>query len=159
MSSPGSLAMLAAMRRARGVSWGRTRYPTASRNHGPSFKGAERHLPAIVTPPLQPTKNELVASPQIGGLTAFFPHQVQRDCYVLTALVLICSVGVAPDLAHCTRSNARVVMSVPTEDRNPITCFMHAQAYVAETSFGQELGVDDRVKIVCVRRDTVLAAP
>jgi hypothetical protein len=78
---------------------------------------------------------------------------------VLTALVLICSVGVAPDLAHCTRSNARVVMSVPTEDRNPITCFMRAQAYVAETSFGQELGVDDRVKIVCVRRDTVLAAP
>jgi hypothetical protein len=78
---------------------------------------------------------------------------------VLTALVLICSVGVAPDLAHCTRSNARVVMSVPTEDRNPITCFMHAQAYVAETSLGQELGVDDRVKILCVRRDTVLAAP
>ena len=78
---------------------------------------------------------------------------------MLTALVLICSVGVAPDLAHCTRSNARVVMSVPTEDRNPITCFMHAQAYVAETSLGQELGVDDRVKILCVRRDTVLAAP
>ena len=78
---------------------------------------------------------------------------------MLTALVLICSVGVAPDLAHCTRSNARVVMSVPTEDRNPITCFMHAQAYVAETSFGQELGFDDRLKIVCVRRDTVLAAP
>ena len=35
---------------------------------------------------------------------------------MLTALILICSVGVAPDLAHCTRSNARVVMSVPTED-------------------------------------------
>ena len=50
-------------------------------------------------------------------------------------------------------------MSVPTEDGNPIACFMHAQAYVAETSFGQELGVDDRVKIVCVRRDPVLAAP
>ena len=78
---------------------------------------------------------------------------------MLTALVLICSVAVAPDLAHCTRSNAKVVMSVPTEDRNPITCFMRAQAYVAETSFGQELGVDDRVEIVCVRRDTVLAAP
>jgi hypothetical protein len=50
-------------------------------------------------------------------------------------------------------------MSVSTEDRNPITCFMHAQAYVAETSLGQELGVDDRVKIVCARRDTVLATP
>ena len=57
---------------------------------------------------------------------------------MLTAVILICSVGVAPDLAHCTRSNARVVMSVPTEDGNPITCFMHAQAYLAETSSGRD---------------------
>jgi hypothetical protein len=78
---------------------------------------------------------------------------------MLTALVLICSVEVAPDLAHCTRSNARVVMSVPTEDGNPITCFMHAQAYLAETSLGRELDHKDRIKVVCVRSGTISAAP
>ena len=78
---------------------------------------------------------------------------------MLTALVLICSVGVAPDLAHCTRSNARVVISVPTEDGNPITCFMHAQAYLAETSLGRELDHKDRIKVVCVRSGTISAAP
>jgi hypothetical protein len=50
-------------------------------------------------------------------------------------------------------------MSTPAETRNPITCFMHAQAYIAETSLGQDLGADDRVKIVCVRSVTVAAAP
>jgi hypothetical protein len=49
-------------------------------------------------------------------------------------------------------------MSVPTETANPVTCFMHAQAYVAETSLGQDLGTD-QVKIVCVRSATVVAAP
>jgi hypothetical protein len=28
---------------------------------------------------------------------------------------------------------------------------MHAQAYLAGTSFGQDLGSKDRVKIICVR--------
>ena len=78
---------------------------------------------------------------------------------MLTALVLICSVTVAHDLPDCTRTNARVVMSIPAETGSPVTCFMHAQAYVAETSFGQDLGADDRVKIVCVRSGTIAAAP
>ena len=54
--------------------------------------------------------------------------------------------------------NARVVMSVPAETANPVTCFMHAQAYVAETSLGQDLGTD-QVKIVCVQSPTAVAAP
>ena len=37
-------------------------------------------------------------------------------------------------------------------------CFMQASAYLAETSLGQELTVNDRVKVVCVRSDTVAAA-
>ena len=38
-----------------------------------------------------------------------------------------------------------------TECATPATCFMDAQAYLAQTSFGSELGPDDRVKIVCSR--------
>ena len=71
---------------------------------------------------------------------------------MLTALVLICSVATTPDLRDCSRANATAVMRVPAEFANPATCFMHGQAYLAETSIGQELGADDRVKIVCARR-------
>jgi hypothetical protein len=78
---------------------------------------------------------------------------------VLTALVLICTIAVAPDLADCTRTNARVVMRVPAEFANPVTCFMQGQAYVAETSFGQDLASDDRVKILCMRSGPVAATP
>jgi hypothetical protein len=77
---------------------------------------------------------------------------------MLTALILICSAAVAPNLADCTRTNASVVMWIPNEYRNPITCFVEAQAYLAETSFGQDLSADDRIKIVCERNGTAAAA-
>lgn len=68
---------------------------------------------------------------------------------MLTALVLICSVLVTPDLADCRENNARVVMRVPAEFVSPTTCAMHGQAYLAETAIGRNLGKNDRVKIVC----------
>jgi hypothetical protein len=74
---------------------------------------------------------------------------------MLTALVLICSVAITPDLRDCSRSNATAVMRVPAEFGNPATCFMHGQAYLAETSIGQELQADDRVKIICARSETI----
>jgi hypothetical protein len=49
-------------------------------------------------------------------------------------------------------------MLVPVQSGNPATCFMHGQAYVAQTSIGQELGMDDRLKVVCVRSETVDAS-
>jgi hypothetical protein len=70
---------------------------------------------------------------------------------VLAALILICSTAVAPDLQDCTRNNANTVMRVPAEFGSPITCLMHAQAYLAETSIGLDLSSNDRVKIICVR--------
>jgi hypothetical protein len=82
-----------------------------------------------------------------------------RQFHVLTALILICSLTAAPDLAGCTRTNARVVMRVPAEFLSPITCFMQAQAYVAGTSFGQDLASDDRIKILCLRSGAVASAP
>ena len=75
---------------------------------------------------------------------------------MLTALVLICSAAADPQ--DCTRSNANTVMRVPTEFGNPAACFMHAQAYLAGTSIGRDLDANERVKIICVRSETVAAA-
>jgi hypothetical protein len=74
---------------------------------------------------------------------------------MLTALVLICSAAITPDLRDCTRENATAVMRVPAEFGNPATCFLHGQAYLAGTEIGQELGNDDRVKLVCARSDSI----
>jgi hypothetical protein len=77
---------------------------------------------------------------------------------MLTALVLICSVALTPDMHDCTPDNATAVIRVPTEFTNPATCFMHGQAYLAETSIGRELYDGDRVKIVCKRSETIAAS-
>ena len=74
---------------------------------------------------------------------------------MLTALILICSVAVAAEPQDCTRNNANTVMRVPEEFGNPAHCFMHAQAYLAESEIGRELDSKDRVRIVCVRREMV----
>jgi hypothetical protein len=73
---------------------------------------------------------------------------------MLTALVLICSMTATPDLSDCTRDNALDVMRVPTEFANPITCFLHGQAFLAETSIAQDLRETDRIKIVCAHSRT-----
>ena len=71
------------------------------------------------------------------------------ELYVLTALVLVCSILVTPNLRDCDENNARVVMLVPEEFASPITCAMHGQAYVAETAIGRQLADSDRIKVVC----------
>jgi hypothetical protein len=75
---------------------------------------------------------------------------------MLTALVLICSAVVTPDLRDCTRDNATAsLMRVPAEFGSPATCFMHGQAYLAQTSIGEELGKDDRVKVICIPNEAI----
>ena len=74
---------------------------------------------------------------------------------MLTALVLVCSIALTPDLRDCTRENATAVMRLPAESGNPATCFMLGQAFLAQSSIGQELGDNDRVKVVCARSETV----
>lgn len=74
---------------------------------------------------------------------------------MLTALVLICSLGMTPDLQDCTQSNARVVMRVPAEFSNPTTCALHGQAYLAETAIGRSLHGGEAIKVVCVPRRSV----
>ncbi len=68
---------------------------------------------------------------------------------MLTALVLICSLAVTPDLSSCNPDNAVSVTSVPEQTSNPAMCFMHGQAYLAETTMGRDLANDERVKVVC----------
>jgi hypothetical protein len=70
---------------------------------------------------------------------------------MLTALILICSLQSTPDLQSCTRETAVDTMRVPEAFANPATCFMHGQAYLAETSLGRDLTENERVKVVCVR--------
>ena len=76
---------------------------------------------------------------------------------MLTALVLICSMSVTPDIRDCTRDNAVDVMRVPAEYGSPVSCFFRGQAFLAETSLAQDLGESDRIKIVCARSTSVSA--
>jgi hypothetical protein len=70
---------------------------------------------------------------------------------MLTALVLVCSLALTPDLRECGRDNAMHVFQVPEEFALPAMCAMRGQAFLAETSIGQELANDERVKIMCIR--------
>ncbi len=76
---------------------------------------------------------------------------------MLTALILICSAAATPDVRDCSRDNATTVMRVPANFGNPATCFMHGQAYLAETSIGQTLEANDLVRVVCAPAETISA--
>lgn len=49
-------------------------------------------------------------------------------------------------------------MRVPAEFGNPATCLMQAQAYLAGSSTGQDLDANERVRIICVRPESVITA-
>jgi hypothetical protein len=70
---------------------------------------------------------------------------------MLTAIVLVCSLAVTPDLAECSRENAVHVLQVPEEFSVPAMCAMRGQLFLAETSIGQALASNERVKVMCVR--------
>lgn len=74
---------------------------------------------------------------------------------MLTALVLVCSLALTPDLADCTHKTALDVMRVPEEFTNPVQCAMQAQAYLAQTAIGRRLSKDESVKIICAPIATV----
>ena len=68
---------------------------------------------------------------------------------MLTALVLICSLAITPDLGACNADNAVSVTSVPEPSGSPASCFMHGQAYLAGTVLGRDLAENERVKVIC----------
>lgn len=77
---------------------------------------------------------------------------------MLTAMILICSLAANSDLTACNQTNAVTVISVPEAYGNPATCFMHGQAYLAETSLGRDLTPDEHIKVICTRKPAKAAA-
>jgi hypothetical protein len=75
---------------------------------------------------------------------------------MLTALVLVCSLVVTPDLRECDQTNARDVLRVPEEFASPASCFMHGQAFLAGIEIGRQLAADERVKVTCSRSAKVV---
>ena len=67
---------------------------------------------------------------------------------MLTALILVCSLATVPNLGDCTRDNALDVVYVPATFANPATCFMHGQAYLADSEMGRNLTRNEAVKVV-----------
>jgi hypothetical protein len=74
---------------------------------------------------------------------------------MLTAIILVCSLMVTPDLGECSRENAVHVLQVPEEFALPAMCAMRGQSFLAETTIGQELANNERVKVMCVRHISV----
>jgi hypothetical protein len=58
---------------------------------------------------------------------------------MFTALVLVCSLSVTPELASCNLKTALDVMRVPEEFGSPVACAMQDQAYLAQTAIGRNL--------------------
>jgi hypothetical protein len=59
---------------------------------------------------------------------------------MIKALLLVCSFIAAPEVRLCDQRNATQVINVPEEFDNPVTCAMHGQAYLAETSLSPSAG-------------------
>jgi hypothetical protein len=69
---------------------------------------------------------------------------------MLTALILVCSLASVSDLGACTEDNALQVVRDPEAFVSPVACFVHGQAYLAETALGRDLSEGEAVKVVCV---------
>ncbi len=70
---------------------------------------------------------------------------------MLSALILVCSLAAVPDLGACTADNALQVVRDPEAFVSPVACFVHGQAYFAETALGRDLSDGEVVKVICTR--------
>ena len=70
---------------------------------------------------------------------------------MLSALILVCSLASVPDLGACTEDNALQVVRDPEAFISPVACFVHGQAYLAETALGRDLSDSEVVKVICTR--------
>ena len=68
---------------------------------------------------------------------------------MLTALILVCSLNSFPDPGACTQQNAMHMLRVPATFASPITCLLHGQAYLADTSIARDLAAGEIVKVIC----------
>jgi hypothetical protein len=70
---------------------------------------------------------------------------------MFTALILVCSLSVTPELRDCNRDNASQVMQVPEQFATPMMCGMQGQAFLGGTTIGRNMTEDERVKLLCIR--------
>ena len=70
---------------------------------------------------------------------------------MLTAIVLVCSIAVTPNLQACDQTNARIVMRAPEVFNHTVACAKAGQTYLAGTAMGQALAPTDRIKVVCAQ--------
>src|SRR5260370_17307565 len=75
---------------------------------------------------------------------------------MLTALILVCSLAITPELRNCDRNNALQVLQVPEQFGNPVMCMMRGQAYLAGTSIGQETKETEQAKVLSIRSANLL---
>jgi hypothetical protein len=74
---------------------------------------------------------------------------------MMTALILVCSITTVSNMGDCTRDNALDIMYVPPTLGSPVSCLMHAQAYLADSSIGRDLQQNEGVKVMCVRGNRI----
>ena len=74
---------------------------------------------------------------------------------MMTALILVCSITTVSNMGDCTRDNALDIMYVPTTFGSPVSCLMHAQANLADSSIGRDLQQNEGVKVMCVRGNRI----
>ena len=65
---------------------------------------------------------------------------------MLSALILVCSLASFDD---CSEKNALQVVRDPEAFVSPIACFVHGQAYLAETALGRDLVDGEVVRVIC----------
>jgi hypothetical protein len=74
---------------------------------------------------------------------------------MMTALILVCSITTVSNMGDCTRDDALDIVYVPTTFASPVSCLMHAQAYLANSSIGRDLQQNEGVKVMCVRGNRI----
>jgi len=77
---------------------------------------------------------------------------------MLTAIVLICSLSLTPDLQDCTRETAIQALQVPEQSQLPGICLKIGLEYFTQTEFARHLAADERIKVVCVPPNRVHTA-
>ena len=86
----------------------------------------------------------------VGILNEFYASVFYGTCCtMLTAIILVCSLAITPDVRECGRDNATSVMQVPEEFALPSQCMMRGHAFLAETEIGRDLSGNERVKVMC----------
>ena len=70
---------------------------------------------------------------------------------MFTAIVLVGSLAVTPEIRECNCDYAVQALQVSEEFAVPATCTMRGQSFLAETSIAIELADNERVKVMCVR--------